>query len=530
MSEVNYTIFYPVNSRYLSKTLYMIFLSICKNTSMKKIIYSLLCSVSLLLAGCASAPKTQKSTPDSKYLNITSTFAIQLEDTNYSAAYGRMNESYKQIYTESEFVQSCSNFFSDIADTSAYKTNFCKDQGNFYIYTEICYDKNEDSKVLTLAFNPTSGLPVQILFHRYTAQEDTRLKALAEKNFKIGCGMTGYNSQTYSLRLPKYMELAETHFSSTTSTNLMKPSAVLNQQKSMKNFSEGNPAPALDFSNVTPLLRWAQANNVQVRGHTLVWHTQVPAWFFHEGYKNDSPLVSRETMIQRTDSYIQQYLSYCQDNFPGVVYCWDVVNEAVDPGAGDKSSYFMCRTKLNNEDNLWYTTIGNDYPEIAFTIARKYAAPDVKLFYNDYGTTDTIKRNYIYKLCKNLAEKGLIDGIGMQSYWDMNTPPLKTIASTIDYYAELGLEIQLTEWSMPVKEENDSSFQIQAERYASIFRLLQKLDQDNGGPANITCVSSFGVVDHYPLYSSDTNNTRFWTGDYKPKPAFFAIQDTLGFN
>ena len=167
------------------------------------------------------------------------------------------------------------------------------------------------------------------------------------------------------------------------------------------------------------------------------------------------------------------------------------------------------------------------YPEISFRIARKYVAEGVKLFYNDYGTVEATKRNYIYNLCKDLKEKGLIDGIGMQGYWDVNNPKLEDIKQAIELYASLGVEIQLTEWSIPAKDNSEKAYTYQAERYASVFRLLKQLDTQGGGNANITCVSFFGVMDGYTLYGNDKTNSRVFDKDLQPKPVFYSISDTF---
>jgi endo-1,4-beta-xylanase len=130
-------------------------------------------------------------------------------------------------------------------------------------------------------------------------------------------------------------------------------------------------------------------------------------------------------------------------------------------------------------------------------------------------------------LCQNLAAKGLIDGIGMQGYWDVKNPSLKTIKDTIERFAETGLEIQLTEWSISAPTEDEAGFATQAERYASIFRLLQKLDTQGGGKANITCVSFFGVQDHYVLSKTDKTTSRLFDRNFDPKPVYYAIADTF---
>lgn len=230
-------------------------------------------------------------------------------------------------------------------------------------------------------------------------------------------------------------------------------------------------------------------------------------------------------MLGRMESYIAQLMTHVQDNYPGVVYCWDVVNEAVDPDKGDKDSFFRCRTENDGTPNPWYLTIGEDYVEMAFTYARKYAAEDVKLFYNDFNTYQLEKRNAIYALCQSLKEKGLIDGIGMQGYWGVDYPSIGTLESTIRKFGELGLEIHITELSVSVDEENEENFEKQGKRYGSIFMSLARLDTEGGGDANITNVTFFGLIDHYR--EGDATNTRLFDANYQPKPAFFKVKNMM---
>lgn len=216
-------------------------------------------------------------------------------------------------------------------------------------------------------------------------------------------------------------------------------------------------------------------------------------------------------------------LEHVQENYPGVVYCWDVVNEAVDPDKGDQDSFFLCRTEFDGEPNPWYATIGPEYVEAAFRFARKYAAPDVKLFYNDYNTYELKKRNAIYALCEDLKEKGLIDGIGMQGYWGIDYPNITAITGTITIYSRLDLEIHVTELSVGVDEETAEEFEKQAKRYRSIFLNLKPLDTQGGGSCNVTNVTFFGLKDHY--VAGDKTNARLFDKDCNPKPAFDAVRD-----
>jgi len=358
--------------------------------------------------------------------------------------------------------------------------------------------------------------------------EEVILKDLCADYFTLGVGINGSTLENQTLNIPEYMALAKKHFNSCTMTNLMKSGYILDQSGSKANLAKGDENPALSFETIDPTLEWCAENGMKMRGHTLVWHTQAPEWFFREGYDEKGDYVDRDTMLFRMESYIKQLLTHVQTEYPGVIYCWDVVNEAVDPDSADPDSFFMCRTKINNEPNPWYATIGQDYVEMAFTYARQYAAPEVKLFYNDYNTFQVPKLNGIYSLCEYLSEKGLIDGIGMQGYYSLTYPTDSSIEYAIKKYAELGLELQLTELSISVDEETEEQFEKQAKRYGSLFYLLHNLDTAGGGPANITNVTVFGLVDHYR--EGDTTNTRLFDKDYNPKPAFDKIVKVMQFN
>lgn len=349
----------------------------------------------------------------------------------------------------------------------------------------------------------------------------TALKDLCNGYFKLGVGLTGSAYNNLAIHSDEYMAVTKKHFNSVTLTNLFKPSYILDQVQSKKNVAEGNGEPALEFMMVEEVLQWCMDNGVQMRGHTIVWHAQTPDWYFREGYESDGAYVDRETMLFRLDSYTRQIMTYCQENFPGVVYCWDVVNEAVDPDKGDPDSFYRCRMESDDGPNPWYQVVGDDYVEQAFRIARKYAAEGVGLFYNDFNTYDSRKRDCIYNLCKSLADEGLIDGIGMQAYWGTGFPSIAIIETTIKKFAELGLEIQITEMSISVDQATEEEFEKQAKRYSAIFYMLSYLDEEGGGPANITSVTLFGLMDGYVFYGdSDTTTTRLFDKNFQPKPAF----------
>ena len=350
------------------------------------------------------------------------------------------------------------------------------------------------------------------------SEKDIALKDACSKYFLLGVGINGSTLENLTTYDDEYMAMVKKHFNSVTLSNLMKSCYIL-QQKASQESKDG--MPVLNFSTIDDTLQWCMDNGIKMRGHTLVWHTQTPEWFFREGYKDNGKYVDKETMLARMESYIKQMLEHVQTNYPGVIYCWDVVNEAVDPGSGDKESGFLCRTEFDGGPNPWYETIGPEYVEAAFRFARQYADPEVKLIYNDFNTYETQKRNAIYALCENLKTKGLIDGIGMQGYWGIDYPNITAITSAITIYSRLDLEIQITELSVGVDEETPEEFEKQAKRYRNIFLNLKALDTQGGGNCNITSVTFFGLKDHYN--AGDKTNARLFDKDLNPKPAFDAV-------
>ena len=354
------------------------------------------------------------------------------------------------------------------------------------------------------------------------------LKDLCAGYFKLGVGLTGSSYQNLAIHSEEYMAVSKKHFNSVTLTNLMKPSYILDQRASQQNSANGSQEPVLEFMLIEETLQWCLDNDVQMRGHTIVWHAQTPDWFFREGYESDGEYVDRNTMLARLDSYTKQIMTYCQENYPGVVYCWDVVNEAVDPTYGDPDSAFRCRMENDGKPNMWYHIIGEDYVEQAFRIARKYAAEGVSLFYNDYNTYDAKKSEYIYQLCKSLAEQDLIDGIGMQAYWGLTNPTVAVLEARMKRFAELGLEIQITELSVSPEDLSEENLERQAKRYASLFYMLSTLDTQGGGSVNITGVTLFGLMDGYVFYgNSDTSTARLFDTNFQPKPAFDSVKEML---
>lgn len=362
----------------------------------------------------------------------------------------------------------------------------------------------------------------------------------------------------------KYMDLTKHHFNSITAANEMKAYSLLNQQM-CKEASDG--MPKMDYTNADKIMDYAKANGIRVRGHVLVWDADMCNWFFREGYDSSKGYVDQETVKQRVKSYIRDVVTHFEKKYPGVIYCWDVVNEAVDPNNKADSSDPRCV-----ENNIFTERMGSDYVELAFQYTQEILdeleragtvsdADAIKLYYNDFSTFNTDKCKAICALVKSINEKEkLCDGVGMQCYiggWtggttnttpvtddsdvqknSMNESDIAAIEAAIKNFGACEVEVQVTE--MAVRNWSDSAKykKKHAEFYGKLMTKLLELAQENESGFNkekpLTAISIWGLYDEPDLpvtdYSYSMNGTRcgLFTETCAVKDTFKSVYEVLG--
>jgi endo-1,4-beta-xylanase len=198
--------------------------------------------------------------------------------------------------------------------------------------------------------------------------------------------------------------------------------------------SEGS----FNFSPADQIVNWAGQKNIKVKGHCLVWHSQLAGW------------VNQAKGRDRVLAIMKKHIETVMGHFGSKVYAWDVVNEAIatdsDVGSGN----------ARMRSTVFYNEIGPDYIEQAFKIARDYAdshnMKEMKLYYNDYSIdADNDKSKFLRTVVKGWVDKKVpVDGIGFQ----MHLGPPNNIATTamvednMKYYTDLGLEVLISEWDI----------------------------------------------------------------------------------
>ena len=332
------------------------------------------------------------------------------------------------------------------------------------------------------------------------------LKTAYAPYFKVGAAISRWNLNTKA-----HMQLLTEQFNSFTCENDMKPMYYLDVDKNKSDPEKYNLAPALTFENAIPYLEFAKEKGLAMRGHTLVWHNQTPKWFFCEKYNELYPLADRDTILARLESYIKGVIEFVQTNYPGIIYAWDVVNEIVDDGDFRKS--------------IWTETVGYDFFIKAFEYARKYAAPGVDLFYNDYETSQDWKRDFIIKnVLTPLMEKKLVDGMGLQSHLMMDHPDLEVYKTALEMYGALGLKINVTELDMHNADPSEESQHALALRYRAFFDIY--LDARKSGKANITSVTFWNLLDENSWLSGFRRETSYpllFHGKCEAKEAYYEV-------
>ena len=322
-----------------------------------------------------------------------------------------------------------------------------------------------------------------------STQAATNLKDAFADDFSVGVAVN-----PYQLTDKEISQVVTDHFNSITMENAMKPESVLDQYASE---ASADGMPEIKEEVLDEVLSLAKRNNLKVRGHCLVWHSQTPEWFFCEKYDAANKKVNKATMKKRMESYIQKVLTYCQEKYPDIVYAWDVVNEAADDGGGYRT------------DSKWYEVYGDEsYIEDAFTFARKYADKNVKLFLNDYNSYIFAKTNTMVEILKKLDTKKLVDGVGCQSHWDMSFPDSGMLEDEIEAFSQIeGLEIQYTEIDMHNTDNSEEGLKAQADRYKEFFDVIVKADRE--GKIDVTNVTFWGLNDEVTWLTSFKGETSY---------------------
>ena len=303
--------------------------------------------------------------------------------------------------------------------------------------------------------------------------------------------------------------------------NETKPEATLRAQGS----TDTNVQVSLN--SCAAIMDFCVENHLGFRGHTLVWHSQTPEWFFKEGFDANKNWVSKDVMDKRMESYIHNMFNAIQTQYPSLdLYAYDVCNECISDDPGRTANFGGAREPgmpyQDHPNSPWVQIYGdNSFVEKAFTFARQYAPESCDLYYNDYNEYWDHKRDCIYNMCKSLYQKGLLDGVGMQSHISAEAEGftgVKAYTEAMKKYLSIGCDVQITELDVSV-DNGKFTYTQQADKYEAIFRAAMDWNKNPESGGRVTLVQVWGPDDGHSWLKSGSNGL-LYDAMGQPKEAY----------
>jgi endo-1,4-beta-xylanase len=292
-----------------------------------------------------------------------------------------------------------------------------------------------------------------------------------------------------------YRERIASEFNSVTAENVMKWDTI-------------EPQPGqLNFGPADELVAFARANGQKVRGHTLLWHNQLPSWL-------TGGVASGDITPDELRVILRRHVTDVVTHFKGKIYEWDVVNEVIDDNA-------------QLRDTIWLQQLGPGYIADVFRWAHR-ADPKAKLYLNDYNVEGlSPKSDAYFALAQQLLADGVpVHGMGIQGHLGVQFGfwPAGIVAQNMQRFIDLGLDVAVTEADVRmIMPPDNAKLQAQAQGYNTLMQ----------GCLLVTRCTSFtvwGYTDKYswvPGFFTGQGAANILDENFAPKPAYQALQATL---
>jgi len=369
-----------------------------------------------------------------------------------------------------------------------------------YQYDYVAFETAPQFKIQYLAVGSYLLDGISVAATTVAPPTGNELKTLAARcNLSFGAAVSDAALQNDA----DYINTLKKEFSMVVAENSMK-------MGSLKPTETG----AYNFGAADRLVNFATANGMKVRGHTLVWHSQLPSWVETKTWTKASLL-----------AYLKDYITTVVGRYKGKITEWDVANECIDDASGNPI-----------RSSVWFDVIGEEVLDSAFKWTNQID-PNAKLFYNDYSAeTMNGKSNAVYALVSRLkSRKAPIHGVGFQSHIghttasSMTTGWISQADQNIKRIGALGLQVAITELDLGIPVPFDAAkYAAQATSYGNILRLALN------NPSIVKTFTLWGFTDKYswiPGFSQGKNGAALILyDDYSPKPAYGELVNLLTAN
>jgi endo-1,4-beta-xylanase len=303
-------------------------------------------------------------------------------------------------------------------------------------------------------------------------------------------------------------QLSETAYASTLGReyNMVEP------EDALKWFVLRPDRATFDFRQGDEVVHFAQAHQMKVRGHCLVWGHYNPEW-----------LTQGHFTTGQLSRLLHEHITRVMKHYRGQVFAWDVVNEALDENGNVRDSLWY------NEPGIGLSGKGTDYIEKVFRWAHK-----ALLFYNEAeGEGRNRKSDVIYAMIKDFKSRGVpIDGVGLQLHVPTIDADMVAIIAGISWniarLTALGLQVHITELDVSLPVVNGQPGAEDLSRQAEVYRGIVRACLNNAG---CTAIQTWGFTDKYSWIGSHSHGARGqalpFDRTYQPKSAYRAILEEL---
>ena len=286
----------------------------------------------------------------------------------------------------------------------------------------------------------------------------------------------------------EYAQILGQQFSAITPENEMKWVSVEPQQG------------VYTFGQADAEVQFARQHHQLVRGHNLVWNSQLPAWLTGGSFTN-----------AQLAEILKQHIFTEVGHFRGEIWQWDVVNEPLNSDG----------TLISD---IWEQALGPDYIADALRWAHE-ADPHAKLFINDFNIEgENAKSDGMYALVKSLiAQHVPIDGVGFETHLGLQFG-LPSMQANLQRFADLGLDVDITE--MDVRMILPATPDLLAEQASWYSQVMQ----DCIAVRRCVDFTVWEYTDKYswvPGFFTGQGAADIYDENLEPKPAYFALIDAL---
>jgi endo-1,4-beta-xylanase len=328
-----------------------------------------------------------------------------------------------------------------------------------------------------------------------------RLRWAAPEGFFVGSAAAGgghHLEQDYPDPFSsdkQYRKILGQQFSSVSPENQMKWEFIHPERDSYR------------FEEADAIVDFAARHRQAVRGHTLLWHSQNPAWL-EEGDFSDEEL----------RAILREHITTVVGRYAGRIQQWDVANEIFD----DQGA-------LRTEQNIWIRELGPGIVADAFRWAHE-ADPEAKLFLNDYNVESrNAKSDAYYALAQELLAQGVpVHGFAVQGHLSTRYGFPGDLEQNLQRFDALGLETAITELDVRMDlpesgEPTREQLRQQADYYRQALSACLAVEECNS-------FTIWGFTDKYswvPVFFEGEGSATVMTENFTRKPAFFALQSAL---